>query len=368
MTRMLIEKSEYLERGKKVQKGIDKRGYDSFITLSTSNVRYLTNYFPMAGSSLLFSETKDEPVLLIDQDWDLARAKECSPLSNIIATDNLGEGLKKLLKKGSKQRKIGVFDWQNLPASIYLLLKKTFPKADIVDATKIIENLRMIKSGSEVRCLEEAARITSEGATAASQAIAVGTTELDLAKVADIAMKNAGADPSGLSFYPAIGSGLRTVLNVPSPTEKRIKDGDLILMDLGGKCNGYCGDITRAKMCGRPTKEQKDLFEVVYRMNRETIKAMKTGMKCSEVHAFSNNIAIEAGYGRYLQHMTGHQVGLDIHENPLLLSDDAALVPGMVHSIEPGLYVPGVGGIRVEDLVLETETGPKVLTTTSRDL
>jgi Xaa-Pro aminopeptidase len=365
---MPIERSEYLDRVKKVQKKLDERGYDSFIAFSTSNVRYLTSYFCLAGSSLLFSEIKDEPVLLIDQDWDLARAKERSPLSTITATDNLAKGLKKLLKKGSKQRKIGVFDWQNLPTSIYLTLKKTFPKADILDATKIIENLRMIKSESEIRCLEKAAEITSEGATAASEAIAVGKTELDLATVADIAMKKAGADPSELSFSPIIGSGLRTVLNVPSPTEKKIEDGDLILMDLGGKYNGYCGDITRAKICGKPTREQRNLFEVVYRMNRETIKAIKPGMKCSEVHTFSNNIAIEAGYGDYLQHMTGHQVGLDIHEKPLLLNDDAPLVPGMVHSIEPGLYVPGVGGIRVEDLVLETETGPKVLTTTSRDL
>jgi len=365
---MPIERSEYLDRVKKVQKKLDERGYDSFIAFSTSNVRYLTSYFCLAGSSLLFSEIKDEPVLLIDQDWDLARAKERSPLSTITATDNLAKGLKELLKKGSKQRKIGVFDWQNLPTSIYLTLKKTFPKADILDATKIIENLRMIKSESEIRCLEKAAEITSEGATAASEAIAVGKTELDLATVADIAMKKAGADPSELSFSPIIGSGLRTVLNVPSPTEKKIEDGDLILMDLGGKYNGYCGDITRAKICGKPTREQRNLFEVVYRMNRETIKAIKPGMKCSEVHTFSNNIAIEAGYGDYLQHMTGHQVGLDIHEKPLLLNDDAPLVPGMVHSIEPGLYVPGVGGIRVEDLVLETETGPKVLTTTSRDL
>jgi Xaa-Pro aminopeptidase len=363
-----IEKSEYLDRAKKVQKKMDEAGYDSFIAFSTPNVRYLTNYFPLAGSSLLFSEIKHEPVLLIDQDWDLARAKECSPLSTITATDNLAKGLEELLKKGPKQRKIGVFDWQNLPTSIYLTLKKTFPEADILDATNIIGNLRMIKSESEIRCLERAAEITSEGATAASEAIAVGITELELATVADIAMKKAGADPSELASYPVIGSGLRTVLNVPLPTEKKIEDGDLILMDLGGRYDGYCGDITRARICGRPTKEQQDVFDVVYRMNRETIKSIKPGMKCSEVHTFSNNIAIEAGYGNYLQHMTGHQIGLAIHEEPLLLNDDAPLVPSMVHTIEPGLYVPGVGGIRVEDDVLETETGPKVLTTTSRDL
>ena len=365
---MPIEKSEYLDRAKKVQKKMDEAGYDSFIAFSTPNVRYLTNYFPLAGSSLLFSEIKHEPVLLIDQDWDLARAKECSPLSTITATDNLAKGLEELLKKGPKQRKIGVFDWQNLPTSIYLTLKKTFPEADILDATNIIGNLRMIKSESEIRCLERAAEITSEGATAASEAIAVGITELELATVADIAMKKAGADPSELASYPVIGSGLRTVLNVPLPTEKKIEDGDLILMDLGGRYDGYCGDITRARICGRPTKEQQDVFDVVYRMNRETIKSIKPGMKCSEVHTFSNNIAIEAGYGNYLQHMTGHQIGLAIHEEPLLLNDDAPIVPGMVHTIEPGLYVPGVGGIRVEDDVLETETGPKVLTTTSRDL
>jgi Xaa-Pro dipeptidase len=143
---------------------------------------------------------------------------------------------------------------------------------------------------------------------------------------------------------------------------------DLILMDLGGRYNGYCADISRAKIVGSHTSEQKDLFEVVLQMHKEAIEAVKPGVKAFGVHEVGKRVAQESGYGDYVVHLIGHGLGLEEHESPILETEDTELVPGIVHSIEPGLYVPGVGGIRVEDTVLVTETGCKVLTSFDRDL
>ncbi|MFX1466576.1 MAG: M24 family metallopeptidase [Promethearchaeota archaeon] len=361
-----IPKEEFGERIAKSKKMMEKSDIGYLIVTSIPDMTYLSNYTLYTGTASVLIPKENEPVLLIDQDWDLLRAKEISGISNTQATTNLTIGVPEILKNTYVDGKIGIVGWSTFPTPLYLAIKNKFPNAEFKDVTDILRTVRMIKSPAEILCLENAARITDEGAKTITEVLEVGKTELEIVLQAEATMKLAGARE--LSFPTVLGSGDRTELIVPQPTEKKIEMNDLILMDLGGRYNGYCADISRTKIVGNPTQEQKDLFEVVLQMHKEAIETVKPGVKAFEVHEVGKQVAQEAGYGEYVVHLIGHGVGLEEHEPPILETEETELVPGIVHSIEPGLYVPGVGGIRVEDTVLVTETGCKLLTSFDRGL
>jgi len=361
-----IPKEEFGERVAKSKKMMEKSDLGYLIVSSVPDMTYLSNYTLYTGAASVLIPKENEPVLLIDQDWDLLRAKEVSGISDTQATTDLTIGVPEILKNTYVDGKIGIVGWSTFPTPLYLAIKNKLPKAEFKDATDILRTVRMIKSPAEILCLENAAKITDEGAKTITEALKVGKTELEIVLQAEAAMKLAGARE--LSFPTVLGSGDRTELIVPQPTEKKIEMNDLILMDLGGRYNGYCADISRAKIVGSPTQEQKDLFDVVLQMHKEAIDAVKPGVKAYEVHEVGKRVAQESGYGEYVVHLIGHGLGLEEHEKPILETENTELVPGIVHTIEPGLYKPGVGGIRVEDTVLVTDTGRKVLTSFDRDL
>jgi len=361
-----IPKEEFCKRVAKAKKMMEEIDLGYLIVSSVPDMTYLSNYTLYTGAANVLIPREHEPVLLIDQDWDLLRAKEVSGISDTQATVDLTIGVPEVLKNTYIEGKIGVVGWSTFPTPLYLAIKNKLPKAEFKDATDILRTVRMIKSPAEISCLENAAKITDEGAKTVTEALEVGKTELEIVLHAEAAMKLAGARE--LSFPTVLGSGDRTELIVPQPTEKKIEMNDLILMDLGGRYNGYCADISRAKIVGSPTQEQKELFEVVLQMHKEALDTVKPGVKAYEVHEVGKRVAQEAGYGEYVVHLIGHGLGLEEHEKPILEIEDTELVPGIVHTIEPGLYKPGVGGIRVEDTVLVTDTGRKTLTSFDRDL
>jgi len=363
---MGIPKEEFSERIAKVKMMMEKTEIGYLIVSSISDMRYLSNYTLLAGAANVLIPRDDEPVLLIDQDWDLLRAKEVSAIPDTRATSSLALGIPEIMESTYVEGKIGVVGWNMFPTPIYLSIKNVFPKARFDDATEILAEMRMVKSTTEIAFIEKAAKITDEGAKTITNVIDPGKTEIEVVIAGEVAMKLAGARE--LSFPTVLGSGARTETIVPQPTEKKIEQDDLILMDLGGRYNGYCADMSRVKMCGTPTQEQKDLYEVVIQMYNRAIQAVKPGVKANEVHEIAKRVAQEAGYGEYFVHLIGHGLGLDEHDPPILETEPIELVPGMVHSIEPGLYKPGVGGIRVEDTVLVTDTGRKVLTSFDRSL
>jgi Xaa-Pro dipeptidase len=360
-------------RLEKTKKMMESSGLRHLMIVSTPDVRYLSNYNPIIGSaSVLLSINKEEeegePTLLIDQEWDLLRAKDSSFLSRVEAVSDISLGATKVMKRLRFRGEIGVVGWSMLSTPLYLRIKKALPEIQIRDVTEKMREIRMVKSPLEIEWLTKAIKITDEGGKKATEAIEDGKRESDVAIAAEFAMKSEGA--SELSFPTVVGSGTRTEMIVPLPTEKKISNGELVLMDLGGRYNGYCGDLSRTKLCGRgnPNAKQKELFEVVMEMHRKAVDSSRPGIKAVDIHRISNKVAEEAGYGKYIKHMTGHGIGLEDHEKPILETDETKLVPGIVHSIEPGLYVPGVGGIRIEDLVLVTESGRKVISSFDRAL
>lgn len=338
---------------------------DALIVASPANVRYLSNYEVLTGRAMVLVPEGDEPTLFIDQDWDLARAKDVSSISDTRALTDFGRSIGEGLSRGSA-KKVGVVGWDGFPTPIYQSLTKKVPAAEFVDSTRALEGIRLTKSAFEIKLLKEAAAITGAGAEAAAKAAKTGKTELEIAVAVESTMRTLGAE--GPSFPTVVGSGDRTNLIVPMPTKRRPMRGDLVLFDLGAKYNGYRGDITRTKAYGKLGKEQEDLFEVVAHMHREGVEAVKPGVIAADIHDLTKKVARESGFGEYVMHMTGHGLGLEEHERPFLEAERTKLAPGMVITIEPGLYVPKVGGVRIEDTILVGDSGGKVITSVDREL
>jgi Xaa-Pro dipeptidase len=359
---MSIPASEFNERIKKVQAAMRRESYAALVLYFTPDVRYLSNYtpFPDTVDAIVVAKTEGEPTLLIDQEWDLERARDISSIPDTRADSDLGKAAAETLTRNDFRGKLGIAGWSRFPIPIYMSLTKRIPAAQLEDASAMMQNIRMGKSSSEIDLLKRAAKITDAGAQAATDAIRMGKSEFEIAVAAENAMKEDGSE--GLSFTTVVGSGPRTNLIVPLPTTRKPRKGEFVLMDLGGMCEGYHGDISRTKHVGGISPAQKDLFEAVSQMHAEARKAVKPGKRAFEIHEIARKVAKEAGYGDLPSNMTGHSLGLEEHERPILETEKRKLEPGMVVTIEPGLYAPRIGGVRIEDTVLVTETGHKLLT------
>jgi Xaa-Pro aminopeptidase len=345
---------------------MERNALDGLIVSTAADVRYVSNYSFIEGQAraLVFVPAADEPTLFIDQDWDLVRARSESFIPDIRVSADFRKGIQDIFKSRA-DHKIGVVGWSTFPTPIYLSIKELKPDIEFQDSTEFLEVLRMIKSPAEIKCLEKAAKITEEGVKAAAKGVEKGKTEIEIGAAAEMAMKLAGA--SEFSFPTWIGSGERANLIAPYPSKKKPQKGELVMLDMGGRCNGYCGDVTRMKKYGTLAKAQRDLVEVMLQMRKECISALRPGIRASEVHEISKKVAREAGYDKFIGHTVGHGLGLGSHDKPWFEGDDTKLVPGIVHTIEPNLYVPGVGGGRIEDMILITDTGHKLLTSLDRN-
>ena len=179
----------------------------------------------------------------------------------------------------------------------------------------------------------------------------------------------AAAQPPAPSFEPFMMSGQDAWLPRRVASAKPLKQGELVLFDMGVLCDGYCSDLTRTFAVGEASEAQRRLFEVAWKAQRAAVAAIRPGATAGEVDAAAREIIEDEGWGEYFPHLTGHGVGLSIHEPPIVDRNvDTVLLPGMVTTVEPGIYLPGVGAARVEDMVLITSTGGEVLTAADREL
>jgi Xaa-Pro aminopeptidase len=224
-----------------------------------------------------------------------------------------------------------------------------------------------VKDRRELKLMREAGRIADAAMEALVRILAVGEKEHRLAAEASYAMMREGAEAHAFEF--TVGSGSRSAYPHASSTSKKIESGDLVVVDIGATYCGYCSDITRTFIAGKPDAKRAEIYETVLRSYDAAFTAMKPGVYCREVDAVSRKVISEAGYGRNYSHSLGHGVGLEIHEPPSVSQNsDEVLRDGNVVSNEPGIYIRGFGGVRIEDTVLITNGGPRRLTDYPRDI
>ncbi|KEO83983.1 M24 family metallopeptidase [Tumebacillus flagellatus] len=256
---------------------------------------------------------------------------------------------------------------QHLTVARYEQLQTVFGTNPSVAAEDLLLGMRLQKDEAEVAIMKKAAEIADRSVEAAVRAIAVGKTEAEIVAVIESTMKSLGA--SGPSFSTIVLAGDRSALPHGTPGNRKIQAGDFVLLDLGAVYEGYCSDITRTVVVGEPSDEQVLIYEAVLAANLAGIAATKAGLPAKVVDAAARQTIEGFGYGEYFTHRVGHGLGIEIHEFPSMHgNNEAQLVTGMVFTIEPGIYVPGLGGVRIEDDVLVTADGVEVLTSYPKEL
>lgn len=248
----------------------------------------------------------------------------------------------------------------------YDLLRSTAPDWDFQDGGKVFTALRIQKDRTEVEHMRAAVQIAEQAVQATLPSISVGMSERELAAELVVQLLRAGSEPE-LPFQPIVASGPNSALPHSTPSDRQLTAGDLLILDWGARKDGYISDITRTYAIGEVAPELRQIQQIVLEANAAGRDAVQPGATCAAVDQAARQVIQDAGYGEYFTHRTGHGIGLEAHEPPYIRSGDAEMLEaGMTFTVEPGIYLAGKGGVRIEDNVLVTADGVETLTTLDR--
>jgi len=250
----------------------------------------------------------------------------------------------------------------------YNFLKAAAPKAEYSDASDVLEGLRLQKDAEEVTSMRKAVKIAEDALEATLPLIKIGMTEKELAGELVLQLYRHGSDPE-LPFAPIVSSGPNSANPHASPTERKLQGGDLLVIDYGATGDGYVSDITRTFSVGEVDEEFAKIHKIVQDANAAGRAAGKPGVPCANVDIAAREVIEKAGYGEYFTHRTGHGLGMEAHEHPYMRGDNLQLLKvGMAYTVEPGIYLPGRNGVRVEDNMVVMENGAESLTSLPREM
>lgn len=375
-THLLFEMTpvnEFEERLDRTRKAMRTKGIDSLIAFSDewrqSNVRYLSNFRPLTfydgkiwSPAMLLISSEEEATLLVS-DLQTPFAQEVSQVKRIKPITSLGSELECLRSGGPRPaRKVGLEGLDIMPFSIYKTIEQSLPGV-LLQPVTILRELRRIKSSWEIEMLERAGEITDQGMLAAVHATKEGVTEHEIAVEAEKVIRSAGCD---LSFTTMVGAGPHSSNPERRPGDMRVARGDCLLVDLGASWHGYKGDLSRGIALHSIPKEHREIVSVVVEGSKKAASAAKVGAKVSEIDRASRDVVEQAGYGQYFVHGTVHGTGLDTEEEPF--SPDAVIETNMTFVVMCAIYIPNKMGIRLEDSLVATETGPRLFNHVEREI
>ncbi len=264
-------------------------------------------------------------------------------------------------------RRIGV-EPRQMRLLEFQFLRAAAPQAGFPDASGVLASLRVCKDPSEVEAMRRAVHVAQAAFEAAFPLIQIGMSEKDLAAELTLQLLRHGCEPE-MPFSPIVASGANSANPHALPSERKIRRGDLLLVDWGATVDGYISDLTRTFVVGEVEPEWRRVAEIVLQANAAACAAGGPGVSCSEVDRAARRVIEESGYGSYFTHRTGHGIGMEAHEEPYLHAGNSQrLAPGMAYTVEPGIYLPGRGGVRIEDDVVVTSSGVEVLSDLPRAL
>lgn len=311
--------------------------------------------------SFVFIPRSGETTLVTDASWDVERAREEAAAGSVIFGDRPADTLAELigLHAGTGNR-VGISGMRTLPAPILQRLSSLVPDVTFVDAQRLTEEQRMVKSVLEIGLLQEAARISDLGMAAGIAAAVDGANEFDVVAEAEYQIRKAGAE---LSFTTVMGAGPRTGLMTFLPKDRSLARGDLVVLDCGARVSGYHGDMCRSTVVGEPDARQLRMLDAVRSGIEAGIQAARPGATVRDVHHAAKAAVTAAGFGdAWWGDYMPHGIGAGQHEPPIGLPDgDVVLRPGMCLCVEPGVGVEGVGGVILEQMIQITQDGRRVL-------
>src|SRR4051794_40972107 len=343
-------------------------GFDLAAIAPTDNIRYLLGFSPHPDerACLLLVTAAGAAVLVANLNPDRTPAK-APELELVRWSDDAGpaEALRATLERvdGTSAQRVAADP--EMRADHLMLLQETLPEARTLTATLVVGPLREVKDAGELGALQRSSDAADRAMQAAFGALAPGVTELAVADAVARAFAAAGSTPE----FAIVGGGPNGAYPHHSTGSRPLEAGDAVVIDIGGRLDGYVSDITRMAFIGEPTERYREIHAIVEAAVVAGMAAARPGATCAEVDAAARGVIADAGYGEYFVHRTGHGLGLSVHEPPWIMRGyDVELRPGVVHSVEPGIYLPGELGVRLEEIVHVTETGCERFSSLSRDV
>ena len=353
-----------MTRIEKVIEGMRQMNLEQFLVTDPMAVYYLTGQYYACGERMMVLrlDVEKEPVLVIGKLFPQDEEKLGIKVVYFDDTDDCVEVLASHMRKGGT---IGID--KTWPARFLLRLMELQVGDAYVNASTIIDHIRQIKTAEEQEKMRVASRCNDISIEELIPLVSKGMTEAEMGEeLLKIYLKH-GAQ--GHSFEPIIAYGAHAADPHHETDDSKGSYGDAVVLDVGCLVNGYCADMTRTVFIGKASEEAKKIYEIVKEANRRGIEAAKPGARFCDVDRAARDYIEEQGYGQYFTHRTGHNIGLEVHEfGDVSFTNEEVLKPGMCFSVEPGIYVPGGVGVRIEDLVLITEDGCEVLNHFTKDL
>ena len=337
---------------------------DALLLTSLPNIKYLTGF---SGTSALVVATASELRLITDFRYETQVADEVGDLAQVrIEGISLWTGLWDMLRALPSIEMIG-FESAHLMHRDFQRLLNDGSRWHWRPQVNLVEDLRESKDEDEVVLIAEAGLIATNALARTFPSVHAGMTELEIAGVLEKALRDEGSEEA--PFPPIVASGPRSALPHARASSRVVNRGDFLLIDFGAQHRGYCSDVTRTFVLGEPTAEQRDVYEVVRDANHIASNSIRAGMTGSAADGLARSYIEHCGHGEAFGHSLGHGLGLEVHEAPRLArTAESALKAGSVVTIEPGIYRPGWGGVRIEDDVHLSANGPQILTNFSREL
>lgn len=354
---------------KEVEEKIFQSGeIEAVLLTSPANMRYVAGF---TGEGYVYI-SREQRVVVTDSRYTIAAKAECQGFEVMEwGKEGYFVPLVTCIRKERGLKVLGIED-ACMTLSLYRKLQKQLSEDGdgsirLLEMGNRISEFRQIKTPEEQEILRQAEAIGDRAFAKTLPHLQPGVTEKQVAAWLEFYMKEEGAE--GFSFDTIAASGVHSAMPHAVPTDKMLEEGDLLTMDFGCLYQGYCSDMTRTVVIGQASEKQREIYETVLRAQKKALQGIRPGMTGKEVDALARDVIAEAGYGDYFGHSLGHSVGLEIHESPnFSTKEDTVIKPGMVITVEPGIYIEGIGGVRIEDVVIVTEDGCENITHSPKEM
>lgn len=346
----------------RLREQMQHKGVAALLITDPINRKYISGFTGSAGYVLV---TEERAVLLTDFRYTTQASEQAPDFEIVDFSNRLMEHLEQYLSS-AKIRQLA-FEQEHVTYAQYAQWSSQLTAVEWVPIQGLVETLRVIKDDSEIAIIREAADLADRTFNHIQTLIKPGIAERDLALEIEMFMRKSGAIST--SFDTIVASGERSALPHGVASDRLLGTGEFVTFDFGAYWKGYCSDITRTVSIGTPPDILKEIYAIVLDAQQHTLENLKPGMTGREADALARDRIVKAGYGDRFGHSTGHGLGMEVHEAPRLsMASSTVLQPGMVVTVEPGIYLPGVGGVRIEDDVLITDNGAERLTWSDKQL
>ena len=350
-----------MEKITRLRKLLEENKLDAILITNPINRRYISGFTGTAGVAIVSQEATR---FITDFRYIEQATEQAEHFTIVEHKSSIESEIKKQLNELNIQH-LG-FEKNDVTYASFQRYEKSL-EVNLVPVGGLIENIRLVKTPTELGIMKKAGEIADAAYEHIQSYIKPGVKEIEIANELEFFMRKQGATSS--SFDMIVASGYRSALPHGVASEKEIQSGELVTMDYGALYNGYCSDITRTVAVGEISDQLKTIYDTVLEAQLRGVKETKPGMTGKEADALTRDYITEKGFGEYFGHSTGHGLGLEVHEEPRLSHlSESVLEPGMVVTVEPGIYIPNVGGCRIEDDIVITETGNERLTNASKKL